>query len=493
MTETAPSPAAETPEPTVVKSLLQEVLDKGPVAPPARTLEEARNAPGREEKIRKIRQLIDELGIQYIYFQLISVSGHVNGKGVAASKFEQVARSGFQLVYGATADLFIDRYDNYIGFGAEESELAGIADLDTFAPLPWDTRVARVFVDCYDTESGELLDSDPRQNLKRIQNEFEAELGAVALCGIEPEMSWLKKTEDPNQAEGLTKPYCYHINQFEELRPVILDVVGWSEQLGLNPTYGDHEDSPGQLELNWLYDRPVRTADNYSTYRQICAAAGRKHDLIPCFMPKPFTGVSANAAHHHMTVNNPEGKNLFYDSDGPAGLSKLGQNFVAGVLEHANALMAITSPTVNSYKRLWDFGFWAPVFANYGWQNRTTLMRVAGPGRFEYKGVDSSCNPYLTQAALLKAGLDGIKRELDPGPPEPRDSSKVRFEKDAQEGRLPESLGKALEHLQQDEVIKSALPGRLYDVYYHYKRDEWERYLSVVTDWEREQYLFIQP
>jgi glutamine synthetase len=485
-------PAAETPEPQVIKSLLQQVLDKGPVPDAPATLDEARNAPGRADKIRELRKLIDDRGIEYIYFQLISVSGHVNGKGVYAKRFEQVAEAGFQLVYGATADLFIDRHDNYIGFGAQESELAGIADLDTFVQLPWEPRVARVFVDCYDTESGMLLESDPRHNLKRVANLFEAETGAVPLFGIEPEMCWLQKTDDPNKAQGVTKPWCYHINQFEELRPIILDVVKWADEMGLDPTYGDHEDSPGQLELNWMYDRPMRTADNYSTYRQICAAAARKHDVIACFMPKPFNDVSANAAHHHVTVNSHDGKNLFFDPDGPAQLSKLGQHFCAGVLEHAAAVVAITASTVNSYTRMWDFGFWAPIFANYGWQNRTTLMRVAAPGRFEFKGADSACNPYLTQAVLLMAGLDGIRRELDPGEPLERDASELYFE-GVREGRLPESLGEALAALEGDKVVRGALPGRLYDVYHHYKRDEWERYLAAVTDWERERYLDVQP
>jgi glutamine synthetase len=485
-------PVTETPDPPVIKRLVEQVIDEGPTPDPAPTLDEARTQPGRFEKIRQIRNQIDERGIEYIYFQLISVSGHVNGKGVYAKRFEQVAESGFQLVYGATADLFIDRYDNYIGFGAEESELAGMADLDTFRQLPWEPRIARVFVDCYDTETGQLLESDPRQNLKRLANRFEAQTGAVPLVGIEPEMSWLKRTDDPNQAEGVTKPWCYHINQFETLRPVILDVVKWADDLGLEPTYGDHEDAPGQLELNWQFDRPLRTADNYSTYRQICAEAGRKHDLIACFMPKPFNGVSANAAHHHITLNTPDGKNLFYDPDGPAKLSKLGQHFCAGVLHHAKAVMAITASTVNSYARMWDFGFWAPVFANYGWQNRTTLMRVAAPGRFEFKGADSACNPYLTQAALLAAGLDGIERELDPGEPFEGESSELYFQ-GVREGRLPEHLGEALDALEEDEVVRGALPGKLYDVYHHYKRDEWVRFLGTVTDWERERYLDVQP
>src|SRR5919204_241395 len=201
---------------------IQEVLAKGPIADPHPTLEAARNDPARRAKIDEVRKLINENGIKYIFFQQVSVSGHVNGKGVSATMWEKVAEAGYQLVYGATADLFVDASDNYIGFGPEESELAAIADIDTFKQLPWDRRVARVFCD------------------------------------------------------------CYHINQFEELRPIILDVIDYGQQLGINPTYGDHEDSPGQLELNFLFDRAVRTADNLSTYRQICAAVARKHGVVAC-------------------------------------------------------------------------------------------------------------------------------------------------------------------------------------------------------------------
>src|SRR5919201_4008180 len=323
---------------------VQGVLAKGPIPDPFPTLDEARHDPGRHEKILEIRKLINERGIKYIFFQQVSVSGHVNGKGVVATQWEKVAEEGYQLVYGATADLFVDRQDRYIGFGPEESELAAIADLDTFAQLPWDERVARVFCDCYDTETGALLEADPRQSLKRIANEVEQELGSTFLCGIEPEMMWMRKTEDPNDAQGLTKPWCYHINQFEELREIILDVIDYGGRMGINPTYGDHEDSPGQLELNFLFDRAVRTADNLSTYRQLCQAAARKHtsegtygegvEVIATFMPKPFTGVSANGAHHHFTLVDEAGDNVFYDAEGPAKLSELGRQFMGGILDH---------------------------------------------------------------------------------------------------------------------------------------------------------------
>ncbi|HWD64481.1 MAG TPA: glutamine synthetase family protein [Solirubrobacteraceae bacterium] len=471
---------------------VQTVLDSPRIEPPPSTLEEARNAPGRREQIEQITRRIEAEDIKYVFFQQVSVTGRVLGKGVVSTFFSQVAERGYQLVYGATANLFTDRYGNYIGFGPEESELAAVADLDTFAVLPWDPRVARVFCDCYDTETGELMDADCRQNLKRVAHEFEQELGYHFLIGIEPETMWLKAPKDGELPEGLTKPYCYHIHQFEELRPVLLDVVDWGQQLGLDMSYGDHEDAPGQLELNFRFDRPVRTADNITTYRQVCAAVGRKHGVQPTWMPKPFTGVSANGHHHHFTLVDESGHNVFHDPDGPGQLSEIARHFLGGMLDHFGALMCIGNPTVNSYCRMWDTGFWAPVYKNWGWQNRTTTVRVASGGRFEYRGVDSSCNPYLTTASLLQAGLDGVRRKADPGPPQQGNTYDL-LQQGAEIERVPESLGAALNALAADKVVQDAMPGRLYKVFDHYKRDEWERYLAAVTDWERDEYLEVLP
>ncbi len=471
---------------------VDDVLASSRIAPAPATLEEARKAPGRAEKIEQLTRRIEAEGIKYVFFQQVSITGRVMGKGVVASFFPQVAEKGYQLVYGATANLFTDRAGNYIGFGPEESELAAVADLDTFAVLPWDNRVARVYCDCYDTETGELLDADPRQNLKRIAHDFEQELDCEFLIGIEPEMMWLKKPQDGQVPEGATKPYCYHIHQFEELRPVLMDVVEYGQALGLDMSYGDHEDAPGQLELNFRFDRPVRTADNITTYRQICAAVARKHGLLACFMPKPFTGVSANGHHHHFTLMDRDGNNVFHDPSGPAQLSQIARHFLGGMLDHFPALMCVGNPTVNSYCRMWDTGFWAPIYKNWGWQNRTTTVRVASGGRFEYRGVDSSCNPYLTVAALLRAGLDGIRNKIDPGEPQQGNTYDL-LQQGVEIEKVPDSLGAALQALAADEVVKSALPGRLYEVFHWYKNDEWERYLAAVTDWERDEYLEVLP
>src|SRR5215207_4562069 len=178
---------------------VRTVLESPRATMPPKTLEEARSQLGRREQIEQITKRIESEGIKYVFFQQVSVTGRVMGKGVVASFFPQVAEKGYQLVYGATANVFTDRAGDYIGFGPEESELAAIADLSTFAKLPWDPRVARVFCDCYDTETGKLLDADPRQNLKRVVAEFEEELGYSFLIGIEPEMMWLKKGQDGSE------------------------------------------------------------------------------------------------------------------------------------------------------------------------------------------------------------------------------------------------------------------------------------------------------
>jgi glutamine synthetase len=255
-----------------------------------------------------------------------------------------------------------------------------------------------------------------------------------------------------------------------------------------------------------------------TTYRQICAQVAREDNLIACFMSKPFMGVSASGCHHNMSlwrggedvVNKlgfdslagmdgaftyrVGGENTFMPdpkiderAPGPIGLQSIG-----GVIKHLGALTSIGSSTVNSYRRLWDTGFWAPIFADWGYQNRTCALRVSAPGRFEYRSVDSMVNPYLMGTALLKAFDDGIDNNLDPGEAEERNIYEA-IDAGKKVKKLPMSLGEALEELSNDEVIKSSMPGEMYRVFEHYKRDEWERYNATVTDWDVETYMDCLP
>ena len=487
-------------------------------------LDEHVSQPGRAEMVRQVRAKIKSLGIQYIYYQFVSVTGRIVGKGVPADHWEQIAERGFQLVYGATANLFLDRHGNYIGYGPEASELVGIPDPETFAQLPWDKRVARVFCTCFrnreeDDSPGGPLTSDCRGNLRRHHASFQKKHGLQLREGTEPEMMWLKRGADGLPDGGFTKPNCYHIDQFEMLRPVVLKVVEYGRAMGLDMVQGDHEDAPGQLELNFQFDDALRTCDRLTTYRQICAQVAREFDLIACFMSKPFMGVSASGCHHNLSLwkggrdevvplgrdakNMPAmpgvfthtkgGENLFMpDKKSGKKPGKVGLHCIGGVMEHLPALTAIGCSTVNSYRRLWDTGFWAPVYADWGYQNRTCGLRVSAPGRFEYRAVDSAVNPYLMASAILAAFDDGLRRKLDPGEPESRNIYEA-MDQGKQVKKLPLTFGDALDRLSEDDVVKAALPDEMYRVFMHYKRDEWEKFLATVTNWDLESYWDCLP
>jgi glutamine synthetase len=453
---------------------------------------------GREAAIRDVRRQIDETGVEYMYYQFISVTGRIMGKGVPAARWEAMAHNGFQLVYGATANLFTDRSGNYIGYGPEARELVGIPEPETFCQLPWDPKTARVFCTLFrgkeeEVDGGAYLTSDCRGNLKRIHEQFEKDSGLHLRVGTEPEMMWLKLNPDGTPSvEGKTKPYCYHIDQFSELQPLIHKVMEYGKAMGLEMIQGDHEDAPGQLELNFMFDRAELTADRLTTYRQICRQVGREMGAFACFMPKPFMGVSANGCHHNISLWKGD-KNMFMpESKNPRLPGQIGLWSIGGVLNHLSALTCISASTINSYRRYWDAGFWAPVFADWGFQNRTTALRISAPGRFEYRSVDSAVNPYLSFAALIKAMEDGINRKLDPGPPEERNIYDA-IAGGKQVERIPEHFGAALQALEKDQVVRSALPGEMWNVFWHYKTDEWNRFLATVSNWDIEMYLDVLP
>jgi glutamine synthetase len=269
-------------------------------------------------------------------------------------------------------------------------------------------------------------------------------------------------------------------------------VIDYCRKMGLDMIQGDHEDSPGQLELNFTYDDALRTADRLSTYRQICAQVAREFGIIACFMCKPFMGVSANGCHHNISLWRGDENTFMPEGEDQQKPSQLGLWAIGGIIKHLGALTAITAPTVNSYRRLWDTGFWAPVFADWGFQNRTTALRVSAPGRFEYRSVDSAVNPYLSLAALIMAMDDGITNQIDPGVPEERNIYEA-MQGGKEVRRIPMTFGDALDALDADPLIQSAMPGEMFKVFRHYKRDEWERYCATVSDWDREEYLDILP
>lgn len=473
--------------------------------------------PTRAEAIAEISALINRIGIQYLYLQFVSTTGRLVGKGIPAEHWESVARHGIQLVYGSTANVATDRHGRYLGYGPEAAELVAIPEPETFAQLPWDHRVARVFTRLFrnreDNErAGEVLTSDCRGNLARQSEEFARQHDGLHLrVGTEPEMMWLRRSDDGCGLRGATKPYCYHIDQFEELREPMLRTIDYAGKMGLNMIQGDHEDAPGQLELNFHHDDALRNADRLITYRQICRQVAREFGLDACFMAKPFLGVSGSGCHHNLSLwlggeernvlprrgmdggaaavfmHHIGGRNMLLNEDGTREPSKLGLHAIGGIMHHLDALTAIGASTVNSYRRILDSGFWAPMSAAWGYQNRTCALRVSAPGRLEYRSVDSMVNPYLMASGLLAAIDDGIHNSLEPGPPEQgnayhsaADSSSV--------AQLPKNLGDALAALDRDETVRRSLPGEMYTVYRECKQAEWDAFLATVTEWDLKTY-----
>ena len=316
---------------------------------------------------------------------------------------------------------------------------------------------------------------------------------------------------------GTTKPYAYHIDQFEELRPITLKVTEYCRKMGIDCIQGDHEDAPGQLELNWTYDDVERTSDRLTTYRQICAQVAREFNVIACFMTKPFMRVSANGCHHNFSLwkggkdavvkLGDDGKTAMpdvfkYVSGGDNKFDPEGDNqrmpgqigvwAAGGIIKHLPALTAIGASTVNSYRRLMDQGYWAPVYNNWGYQNRTCALRVSAPGRFEYRAVDSMVNPYLLNSALLAVMDEGISKKMDPGPLEQRNIYELELA-GKKVVKLPNNLGTALDAIEADPLVRSSMPGEMWDVFIDYKRDEWDKFLATVTAWDHDTYMDCLP
>ncbi|MFD0985480.1 hypothetical protein, partial [Methyloligella solikamskensis] len=197
------------------------------------------DAPGRAELVKEVRRQIDELGIEYLYLQFPSITGRICGKGIPADHWESIAKKGFQLVYGATVNLFTNRNGDYFGYGPEAAELVGIPEPDTFCQLPWDKRVGRFYCTLFRNreereDPGAFLTADSRGNLRRLHETFQEKHGLHLRCGTEPEMMWLKKDENGQPNGGYSNPYCYHIDQFESLRPVYMKVIEYSRAMGLD-------------------------------------------------------------------------------------------------------------------------------------------------------------------------------------------------------------------------------------------------------------------
>lgn len=441
------------------------------------------------EVVGPLEERIKEAGVEFLYYQFVSINGLVLSKVVPAKHLRRSLEKGVQFHGSAVSDLTTNLQGNLMGGGAEAEEFTALPDPETFVPLPWDTSVGRFLCRLYRRddraeEGGSPLPTDVRGVLQRAHRDFEARTGFELRSGCEPEMSWLGESIDVVSRPGVSP--AYNARALERVRGIFQRVIRYATEMGFDMIQGDYEDN-GQIELNWMFDRAELTADRLVTYRQICVQVATELGVKASFMPKPFAGIMGNGCHHNLSLWRA-GANVFAD-EGRRELhvTEVARHAIGGILKHAAGGMAVMGPTVNSYKRFWDAGLFAPSQVNWGLDNKTCTVRVSANGRLEFKLPDASVNPYLSHTVLLAVIEDGLKNSVEPG--EPQASSSYEGEQGSAFEPLPMTLGDALAAFENDDVVGGALPSELTELYLEYKRDEWARYCGAITEWEREMYL----
>jgi len=448
------------------------------------------------QTVEEVRKRVDEAGIEFIFAQFVEMHARPSAKLVPAEHLEDLFKDGAGFAGFATGD---------IGQGPHSPDLAAMPDPASFTPVPWQPNLARLASDVY--VEGKPWPYCPRIILKN-QMEAARKKGFILKIGAEPEFFLLRqengelKLADP--LDNLDRP-CYDIRGLTRNYEFISTLSKYENQLGWDNYANDHEDAKCQFESNFRYSDALTTADKLIFFRYMVESMAQQRGMLATFMPKPFGNLTGNGCHFHMSLwDAKKDVNLFEDPHDPhgLGLSDIAYHFIAGLKKHAKAYIAVSAPTVNSYKRLvigapTSGATWAPAYVTYGSNNRTQMLRVPAGGRVEDRTVDGACNPYLAATVILAAGLDGVLNKLDPG--EPNSSNMYEMSTAERERRgidvLPATLLDAVRNLERDEVLREALGkgvGEDYiDYYCDVKKREWQSYHEHVTEWERDHYLSL--
>ena len=443
--------------------------------------------------IEQIRSRADERGVEFYFAQFVDMYARPSAKLIPAAHLDDLVTDGAGFAGFAAGE---------IGQLPSDPDIAAIPDLASYTPVPWEQNLARFACDI--TVDGEEWPYDPRTILRR-QLARARTAGYEFKIGLELEYFLLRGTGDggielADPLDDLEKP-CYDLKGLTRNYEFLTTVSRYVNELGWGNYANDHEDANGQFEQNFTYADALTSCDRAIFFRYMVHTLAQQRGLLATFMPKPFSHLTGNGCHFHMSLWDGD-TNLFLDDDDPRGLglSEVAYHFIGGLKAHARAYSAVTAPTVNSYKRLKlgttaSGATWSPVWISYGYNNRTQMLRIPGPGRIEDRTIDGSCNPYLAATAVLAAGLDGIERKLDPGEPNSENLYAVPYAELRSRGleTLPTNLLEATVELEADDVVRAALGrGRdedYVDYFIRVKRDEWNRYHEQVTPWEIKEYL----
>jgi glutamine synthetase len=440
------------------------------------------------EEAEEVLDEIEENNVDFLRLQFTDILGTVKNVSVPADQAEKAFTEGIYFD-GSSIEGFVR---------IQESDMRLKPDPETFALLPWRTSEehasARLICDVINTSTGEPFIGDPRYVLKQALERAE-ELGYTVNVAPEPEFFLFEEDED-----GRATTKTGDAGGYFDLAPKDLasdvrrDIIYGLEEMGFEIEASHHEVAQGQHEINFEYDDVLSTADNVATFRTVVRAIAAQHDLHATFMPKPIPRINGSGMHTHISLFE-DGENAFHDEDDEFNLSGTAHSFLAGILDHAPALAAVTNPTVNSYKRLVP-GYEAPVYVAWSDRNRSALIRkpaarVPAASRIEARFPDPSCNPYLAFAVLINAGLDGIERGLEA--PDPVRENIYEFDEQKREeygiDTLPTNLGEAIDALEADEEVLGSLGDHIGDKFVEAKRSEFQDYLVDVSDWEIDRYL----
>lgn len=420
--------------------------------------------------------------IKYFLVSFVDLLGQLRAKLVPASAIGGMQKDGAGFAGFAA----------WLDMTPAHPDMFGVPDPESLIQLPWRPEVGWLAADLW--MDGKPVEASPRIALKR-QIEAAAEQDYCVKTGVECEFFLVNQTGDAlsDVMDKEEKP-CYDQSALMRRYDVISEICDSMLELGWNPYQNDHEDGNGQFEMNWDFADCLTTADRHTFFKFMAKSIAEKHGYRATFMPKPFEHLTGNGCHAHVSVWDKKGKrNLFMQDKDEMGLSELAYHFLGGILHSADSMAAMFIPTVNSYKRIdaavtSSGATWSPNAITYSGNNRTHMVRVPDPGRFEIRLMDGATNPYLLQAAVIAAGLDGIANKRDPG--DRVDLNMYTEQHKLEEVRkLPGNLLDAIRLLDTSNVARSAFGDEFIDSYVKLKNEEWQRFTRSVTPWERDHTL----
>ena len=437
---------------------------------------------------KNLFKIAKEKKIKYFLISFVDLFGVLRSKLVPAHAIKDMQETGAGFAGFAA----------WLDMTPADSDMFGIPDPDSLIQLPWNKEVGWLASDLW--MNGKPVDASPRIMLKKQIKKLSKQ-GLTMKSGVECEYFLISPDGDSiaDPRDTQSKP-CYDQSALMRRYDLIKEICDCMIEMGWGPYQNDHEDANGQFEMNWDYSDCLKTADRHTFFKYMVKTIAEKHGLRATFMPKPFENLTGNGCHAHISVWDGK-KNKFLDKSNNLGLSKMAYNFLGGVIKHASSLSAFFNPTINSYRRInapptKSGASWSPSSISYTGNNRTHMIRIPDPGRFELRLMDGSANPYLLQASVLAAGINGIKNKIDPGKPL-NCNTYEDFAKYPNLPKLPDELDQSLSQLKQNKEMNDAFGADVINSYIKLRSTEIKEFNNIerfdkskpITKWERQNTL----